>query len=142
MVILQSYKSKSLFSCLSVCLSVTVCFGASGYFRNDITRKWITSDTCPVKQLELKSYNLINPYLVDWKSMNHLKLSMSTIYMDLRKFADTFGGIPLFTILIVYFFHNNSRTVFQRYLLVLCIMALVIDLYLSFFYNQDPVLKY
>ena len=24
--------------------------------------------------------------------------------MDLRKFADTFGGIPLFTILIVYFF--------------------------------------
>ena len=62
--------------------------------------------------------------------------------MDLRKFADTFGGIPLFTILIVYFFHNNSRTVFQRYLLVLCIMALVIDLYLSFFYNQDPVLKY
>ena len=47
--------------CPSVCPSVTVCIGASGYFRNDITWKWITSCTFPVKQLELKSYNLINP---------------------------------------------------------------------------------
>lgn len=62
--------------------------------------------------------------------------------MDLRKFAHTFGGIPLFTILIVYFFHHHNRTVFQRYLLVLCIVALVIDIYLSFFYNTDPVLKH
>jgi len=58
--------------------------------------------------------------------------------MDLRHFADTFGGIPLFLLLIVYFVKNN-KTVFQKFLLFSCIVALVIDVYLSFFWNKSSL---
>ena len=56
--------------------------------------------------------------------------------MDLRQFADTFGGIPLFLLLIVYFLKNN-KTTFQKFLLFACIVALLIDIYLSFFYIRE-----
>jgi hypothetical protein len=54
--------------------------------------------------------------------------------MDLRKFADTFGGIPLFVLLISYFI-KNQKTLFQKFLLLSCVSALIIDVYLSFFYK-------
>ena len=54
--------------------------------------------------------------------------------MDLRQIADIFGGIPLFVILTLYFF-NNRKTVVQKFLLFSCIVALFIDIYLSFFWG-------
>ena len=58
--------------------------------------------------------------------------------MDLHQFADTFGGIPLFLLLIVYFMKNN-KTAFQKFLLFACIVALVVDVYLSFFWKKKSL---
>lgn len=60
--------------------------------------------------------------------------------MNLRKFADIFGGIPFFVILIIYFYCNN-RTNIETILLICCIFALIIDIYLSFIYKINNVSK-
>lgn len=52
--------------------------------------------------------------------------------MDLRKFADTYGGIPLFIILIIYFINVKNKNYIEYILLSCCITALIIDSYLSF----------
>lgn len=54
--------------------------------------------------------------------------------MDLRKFADTYGGIPFFIILILYFMNIKKKSNIEYILLFCCIIALIIDIYLSFLY--------
>lgn len=55
--------------------------------------------------------------------------------MDLRKIADTYGGIPFFIILILYF-STHKKSYIEVLLLFSSIVALIIDVYLSFFYKQ------
>ena len=55
--------------------------------------------------------------------------------MNLRKIADIFGGIPLFIILIVFFANTFHRSPVHKILCILCVVALIIDVYLSFFYT-------
>ena len=50
--------------------------------------------------------------------------------MDLRKFADTYGGIPLFIILTIYFINLKNKNYIDYILLSFCIIALIIDIYL------------
>lgn len=59
--------------------------------------------------------------------------------MNLRKFADIYGGIPLFIILIIYF-SNNINSNIEVVLLLCCVIALMIDVYLSFIYNNPNIL--
>jgi len=57
--------------------------------------------------------------------------------MDLRKFADTYGGIPLFIILTIYFINLKNKNYIEYILLSFCIIALIIDIYLSFIYYNS-----
>ena len=52
---------------------------------------------------------------------------------DLRHMADKYGGIPLFCVLIVYF-SKQEKTFINVSLLIVCIIALLIDIYLSYIY--------
>ena len=56
--------------------------------------------------------------------------------MKLRKLFDTFGGIPLFIILSMYFYMNRKGYI-EYFLLFSCILALFIDIYLSFYYDES-----
>ena len=58
--------------------------------------------------------------------------------MNLRKFADIYGGIPLFIILIIYFSFNIKSNI-EKILLIFCFIALIIDIYLSFFYKNPNI---
>ena len=54
--------------------------------------------------------------------------------MTTRQFADIFGGLPLFFILILYFLIKPKRTLIELILLIVCFLAFFIDFYLSFIY--------
>ncbi len=58
--------------------------------------------------------------------------------MNLRKFADIYGGIPFFIILIIYFSININSNI-EKILLLSCFIALIIDIYLSFFFNKNII---
>jgi hypothetical protein len=55
--------------------------------------------------------------------------------MGLRQLADIYGGIPFFIILILYFY-SVRKTPIVYLLLVGSIVALLIDVYLSFIYEK------
>jgi Na+/melibiose symporter-like transporter len=57
--------------------------------------------------------------------------------MDLRHFADLFGGIPLFILLILYFYNKKGGN--EKILFYFCSFALIVDIYLSFFYKDISV---
>ena len=57
--------------------------------------------------------------------------------MNLRRIADIFGGIPLFIILIVFFAYTFHRSHIHKILCIMCVIALIIDIYLSFFYTYN-----
>ena len=58
--------------------------------------------------------------------------------MNLRKFADIYGGIPLFITLVIYFSLNIKSNI-EKTLLLFCFIALIVDIYLSFFYKNRNV---
>ena len=53
--------------------------------------------------------------------------------MTTRQFADIFGGLPLFFILVLYFLMKPKRTYVEFFLLICCFFGFFIDLYLSFY---------
>lgn len=53
--------------------------------------------------------------------------------MTTRQFADIFGGLPLFFILVLYFLMKPKRTYVEFFLLICCFLGFFVDLYLSFY---------
>ena len=60
--------------------------------------------------------------------------------MGLRQLADIYGGIPFFIILILYFC-SVRKTPIVCLLLVGSIIALLVDIYLSFVYEKKNHIK-
>ena len=54
--------------------------------------------------------------------------------MDLRQFADTYGGVPLFILLSYYFATIKKPNYLELFLFIACFTAMFVDVYLSFVY--------
>ena len=64
--------------------------------------------------------------------MMHVWIIFGIYIMTARQFADIFGGLPLFFILILYFLMKSKRSYVEFFLLIFCFLGFFVDLYLSF----------